>query len=225
MKGVILAAGLGIRLKSKIPKVLTILKDDKSILDFQIQSLSHYLEKDSITIVTGFMKKMIEKKFPMINTVFNKRFKETNTSKSLLLALENYDDDVLWMNGDIYFNSKILTSLIKSEFSACLVDNKKCKDEEVKYTCDRDGFINRLSKSLRKAEGEALGINLIKKSDLPSFKDELKRVADQDYFEKALENLIMQKKLKLKPLNIGHYFCKEIDFPKDLKVVRNYLKN
>lgn len=225
MKGVILSAGAGSRLNSKIPKGLTILKKDKSIMDLQIESLSHYLGQKNITIVTGFMNKMIEKKFPTINTIFNKRFKKSNNSKSLLLALENFDDDVLWINGDVYFNSKILKPLMKSEFSACIVDNKKCGDEEIKYTCDRQGLINSLSKSKRKAEGEALGINLIKKSDLSIFRDELKRVSDQDYFEKALENLVMQKKLKLKPVNIGNNFCREIDFPQDLEVVKDYLKD
>ena len=41
MKGVILAAGMGTRLKTQISKPLTPIKDNMTILDFQIERLTH----------------------------------------------------------------------------------------------------------------------------------------------------------------------------------------
>jgi len=73
------------------------------------------------------------------------------------------------------------------------------------------------------AKGEALGINLIKAKDLGLFKQELEKVDKKDYFEKALENLTLRDGLKLKPVNVGEFFCHEIDFPEDLEKVKKYV--
>jgi len=187
MKGIILAAGMGTRLNAGIPKPLSKITDEKSILDFQVSNLSKIVGSDNIVIVVGYMKELIVKKFPNLNFVYNKDFKNTNTSKSLLLALEKIDDDVIWMNGDIYFEEGILELLLNENHSCCLVDNKKCGDEEIKYSLNQDGFIKELSKSVAIPKGEALGINLIKKKDLDNFRNELDFVDDIDYFEKALD--------------------------------------
>ena len=59
--------------------------------------------------------------------------------------------------------------------------------------------------------------------------EELKQAEDdpddiiQDYFEKALENLTVSKKLILKAVDVGGFYCNEIDFESDLKAVRDYL--
>jgi hypothetical protein len=52
---------------------------------------------------------------------------------------------------------------------------------------------------------------------------ELNRVSDNAYFEKALENLTLDKKLRLLPVNKERYFCQEIDFQEDLQEVLEYL--
>jgi choline kinase len=61
------------------------------------------------------------------------------------------------------------------------------------------------------------------KKDLDIFRKELDRVDNQDYFEKALENLTISKKIHLKPVDVGALYCNEIDFEEDLKAVRKYL--
>ena len=96
--------------------------------------------------------------------------------------------------------------------------------EEIKYNLNADGLIHQLSKTVQDAEGEALGINVIRKPDLKKFRDELIRVGENDYFEKALENLTMSKQLKLTPIDVGRHFCREIDFEEDLIEVQAYQK-
>lgn len=224
MKGIILAAGLGTRFEAQIPKPLTLITNNKTILDFQIEKLEKRIGIDNILIVVGYKKESIVEKFPELSFVYNKEFETTNTSKSLLLALkETDDDDVIWMNGDIYFDDEVLDFIIKSDQSCCLVDNKKCGNEEVKYNLNQHGFVKQLSKSINDPKGEALGINLIKKKDLDYFRSELEKVNDNDYFEKALENLTLNNKIKLVPISIGNLFCSEIDFPEDLDFVKKYV--
>ena len=126
MEAVILAAGMGTRLGSLIPKPLTSLIDEKTILDYQIEKLLKIPQINNIYIVVGYKKQIIMEKFPDFLFVYNSAYARTNTAKSLLSALNKIDDDVIWMNGDVFFDEKILDLLIDSKESACLVDQKKC---------------------------------------------------------------------------------------------------
>lgn len=223
MKAIILSAGLGTRLKSSIPKPLTPIKDGKTIIDYQIEYISKQVGVENIIVVVGHKKELIINKFPHISFVENKNYKFTNTSKSLLAGLENIDEDVIWLNGDIYFDEKILNLMLKSKNSCSLVNKNNCGPEEIKYSLDDSGNIKNLSKEVNLSIGESLGINLIKKNNLDIFRKALEKVNDSDYFEKALEKLISDNKLILKPVFVGNLFCKEIDFPEDLEEVKNYL--
>jgi len=224
MEAIILAAGMGTRLGSLIPKPLTSLIDEKTILDFQIEKLLKMPQVHNIYLVVGYKKEIIMEKFPDLLFVYNNAYARTNTAKSLLAALNKIDDDVIWLNGDVFFDQEILELLISSNESACLVDKKKCGSEEVKYDLSADGYIQNLSKTVENPKGEALGINVILKSELSILRDELSRVSDSDYFEKAVENLSLSEKLKIKPVDVGPYFCREIDFEEDLIEVQTYQK-
>ena len=199
MEAVILAAGMGTRLGSLIPKPLTSLVDEKTILDYQIEKLIKKPQINNIYLVVGYKKEIIMEKFPDLLFVYNNAYARTNTAKSLLAALNKIEDDVIWMNGDVFFDEEILDLLLDSKNSACLVDQKKCGAEEIKYKLNGDGLIQQLSKSVQNAEGEALGINVIRKPDLKKFRTELIRVDESDYFEKALENLTMSKQVETGP--------------------------
>lgn len=225
MKAVILAAGMGTRLGTLVPKPLTSIQNEKTILDFQLEKLSSQVGINNVYIVVGYKKEIIMEAHPHLIFVYNEAYAQTNTAKSLLAALRKTDDDVIWMNGDIYFDENILNLLLNSKYSACLVDAKKCADEEIKYTVDKKGNIKELSKQVKKGLGEAVGINLIKKNDRKLFIQELEKVDQKDYFEKALENLTLGNKIELKPINIGNFYCREIDFEEDLQDVQNQLKS
>jgi len=223
MKAVILAAGMGTRLGTLIPKPLTSIINEKTVLDFQIEKLSETVGMNNIFIVVGYKKELIMEKFPSLLYIYNHAYIKTNTSKSLLIALEKIDDDVIWLNGDVFFDKSVIDLLIKSSSSACLVDTSVCNDEEIKYNLDESGNIKELSKQVKNGLGEAVGINMVKREDLKIYIEELKKVNNNDYFEKALENLTLANKLQLKPVNINNFFCKEIDFEEDLKQVQEYI--
>ena len=87
MKVVILSAGMGTRLEANIPKSLTKITDSKTIMDFQVEKLMSKVSSRNIFVVVGFKKDMIMEKFPNLNYVFNNQFRTTNTSKSVLQAL------------------------------------------------------------------------------------------------------------------------------------------
>lgn len=222
MKIVILAAGIGSRLGNPLPKPLTTLKSGKTIMQQQVENLTSYFDIDDINIVVGFKKDLIMESFPDITYIYNQNFDQTNTSKSLLKALKkNHRESVLWLNGDVVFDSEILKDLmpnIVADKSFVCVNNSKVADEEVKYTLDSKGYIKELSKKVltTKALGEAVGINFISSKDINTFINRLKECNDNDYFERGIELAIEKDGMQVMAIDISKFRCMEIDFKEDL---------
>ena len=219
MKIIILAAGIGSRLGNPFPKPLTPLKNGKSIMQRQMDSITTYFDINDITTVVGFKKNLIMEQFPEVNYVYNPFFDTTNTSKSLLRALKKHRcNSILWFNGDVVFDPQ-LVSLLQNEMnnnqSFVSVNTQSVSDEEVKYTL-KDGFVESLSKEVKNGLGEAVGINFIAAKDLDVFINQLENCDDNDYFEKGLEMAIAINQLQLKVVDISAYNCIEVDFKEDL---------
>lgn len=230
ISAVILAAGFGMRLKNNIPKALTKIYRNKTILAYQVNAISKYISIDNILVVVGYKKELIMEQHPELIYIYNEAYNRTNTGKSLLKALVKIKNgSILWVNGDVIFDEeiipKIINKTIRSKKSCILVDNKKCGKEEVKYNVDALGNISSISKEIKDAKGEALGINLCIEDDLPLLIHHLMHIDDHDYFEKAIENMISKNCTSFIPVNTGNLFCQEIDFLSDLKSVRNYLQS
>ena len=227
MKIVILAAGIGSRLGNPFPKPLTTLDDGKSIMERQIDNITQYFDINDIFIVVGFKKELIMERFDEVAYVYNPLFDCTNTSKSLLKVLKKFKNEpVLWFNGDVVFDAKLLSELmptIKEDKSFVAVNTSRVSDEEVKYTLT-DGYIDELSKVVKNGLGEAVGINFISSGDLQSFVNRLEEVDDNDYFERGLELAIQRDNLKIKPIDSSKYDCIEVDFKEDLANANQLLK-
>lgn len=226
---VILAAGMGTRLARPLPKPLTELGDGRTIMQQQIDNLeAAFGERYRLLIVVGFKLEAIIERFPQASFVYNEMFDQTNTSKSLLKALKaTPDGGVLWMNGDVVFDSKVLDRLqvsIDNNQSCIAVNRARVSDEEVKYTVDEDGYIRELSKSVVDGLGEAVGINYIAEGDKAAFIERLRDVGDQDYFERGLEVAIERDGLKLLPVDISDLYAVEIDFDDDLATANSVLR-
>jgi choline kinase len=226
MKIIILAAGIGSRLGNPFPKPLTPLKNGKSIMKMQTDNISSKYNVDDINVVVGFKKDLIMERFPELMYIYNPFFDRTNTSKSLLQALKKHrDKSVLWFNGDVVFDEKILDVLnpyIEANKSFVAVNTSKVAEEEVKYTL-KDGYINELSKTVKNGLGEAVGINFISSNDILNFINRLEECDANDYFERGLELAIEKDNLKIKAVDISAYNCMEIDFIEDLENVNNLL--
>ena len=220
MKIVILAAGIGSRLGNPFPKPLTPLKNGETIMGRQLKNISAYFDINNVTTVVGFKKDLIMERFPEVNYVYNPYFDQTNTSKSLLQALKKHrGKSVLWLNGDVVFDEKLISVLLKDineDNSFIAVNTSSVAEEEVKYTL-KNNYVFKLSKKVKNALGEAVGINFISKKDLDVFIKHLEKCDDNDYFERGLETAISEDNLKLKVIDISQFNCIEVDFEEDLK--------
>lgn len=225
---VILAAGMGSRLGRSLPKSLTTLNDGRSIMGQQHDNLHAAFGRDvRITTVVGYRAETIVEAFPKADYVYNDRYDQTNTSKSLLRGLSATGrGGVLWMNGDVVFDPRILgraIPLIEADTSFVAVNTSKVSDEEVKYTVSADGSIKELSKTVVGGIGEAIGINYISSRDKRALIRQLHRVDDQDYFERGLEFAILEDRVKLAPLDISDLYAVEVDFAEDLERANLYV--
>lgn len=217
MKAVILAAGAGKRFKAlDLPKPLTRLANGKSILEMQIDALSSLIPRDDIIIIVGYKKEKVMEEFPDLLYVYNPNFANENTAKSLLRAAKKIDDDLLWINGDVVFHPKVLKAILDFNKTSMIVNRSPVGEEEIKYRTSSHGRILEVSKTVKKPQGEALGINLFLRKDLESFKNNLTKCSKMDYFEKAIE-LCIQQGTKVWSVPIDPLPCIEIDFPEDLK--------
>jgi choline kinase len=219
---VILAAGMGSRLGRTLPKPLTQLSDGRSIMQQQFDNIHQaFGKKTPVTLVVGYKLEHIIDAFPDASFVYNEQYDQTNTSKSLMRALQaSKDGGVLWMNGDVVFDPAALeraAAYIERDQSFVCVNTAKVSDEEVKFTVDAEGFIKDLSKTVVGGLGEAIGINYISSSHKSILLHHLKRVADQDYFERGLELSIEQDGLRIEPIDISDLYAVEIDFAEDLE--------
>ncbi|MFT4135740.1 NTP transferase domain-containing protein [Microbacterium sp.] len=219
---VILAAGMGSRLGRSLPKPLTELSDGRSIMQQQHENIrAAFGSAARITTVVGYRAETIVEAFPDVDYVYNDRYDQTNTSKSLLRALSATGrSGVLWMNGDVVFDPRVLgraIEFIERDQSFVTVNTAKVSDEEVKYTVTAEGYIKELSKTVRGGIGEAVGINYVSSRDKRAFMAQLNRVDDQDYFERGLELAIAENGVLVEPLDISDLYAVEVDFAEDLE--------
>ena len=122
MKAIILAAGRGSRLgKLTEDKPKCMLEfGTETILERQIRILGTcgICEQD-IIVVAGYKKEYITERI-QATIISNDVYQSTDNSYSLSLALQDMDDDVLVLDGDLVFTAESVDCLLKSQGNALL---------------------------------------------------------------------------------------------------------
>jgi len=222
MKAVILAAGIGSRLGRPYPKCLSVLPYGETIIKRQVRILQENGIFE-IIVVVGFKLNLIIEAVTDVFLKYNPEYYITNTAKSLLHGIKNISDDIIWLNGDVVFDEKIIGKIVNSNGNVVGGNSAKCGEEEVKYRLGHDGNIISISKNIMQANGEAIGINKIAKKDLHYFTTKLDECDDNDYFEKAIEKAI-EDGIIFKVVNIDEFKCIEVDFRQDWELASNMFK-
>lgn len=205
-----------------MPKPLTQLRDGRTIARQQLDNVRLVFGDDvEVLLVVGFKLEQILEAIPDAAYAYNEAYDQTNTSKSLLKALRvTGGRGVLWMNGDVVFDPKVLervSAMIESCQSFVCVNTAAVGDEEVKYTVDDAGDIKELSKTVVGGLGEAVGINYVAPVDKMALIQRLADVNETDYFERAIEVAIERDGLRFVPVDISDLFAVEVDFEVDLE--------
>ena len=236
MKGVILAAGISSRLRpltDSTPKCLLDL-GGKTILGRTLENLrANNVTK--ILIVTGYrehqIREFVSREFPDLAVQFllNEQFASTNNIYSLWLTRDQVlGHDILLLDSDIVFDSRILGLLLRSAHENCLAVTAGVElgSEEIKVRIGDQGYIVEISKEVEPAAaiGESIGIERFG----PRFLSSLFAVLDRkilvennvnQFYEAAFQEVIGGPH-KIFPEAVGDYRCMEIDTPDDIEAVR-----
>lgn len=164
---VILAAGLGIRLRGTLddrPKGFLRL-GDKPIIEESIAKLIHCGISD-IVIVTGHCHQLYDKlctDYP-VRTIFNPHYATTGSMRSLSAAADHVNDDFLLLESDLIYELDALQVLLEIDKDDCiLLSGPTNSGDEVYVGVNHNRVVN-LSKCRYDIEhlgGELVGISRI----------------------------------------------------------------
>jgi choline kinase len=237
LSAIILIAGSGNRISSysKQPKCLLKIKG-KTILERNLDFLEQTGFK-SVKLVVGFKFKSIEnevKKYHKklkINFIYNKRYKTHGNCYSLYLSLLKTDSNILFIDGDLFYEKKILSNFTNDKNLNSILVGKGYEDDvecakvfgEKKYV--RRIIEKRILKNKKyKFIGEALGINKLDKKSIKIFINIAKKAF------KSKKNLLLNwdtffDLFLLKRLKLSYSFTRnknwiEIDTYDDFKMAK-----
>ncbi len=233
MKAVILAAGVASRLRpltDNTPKCL-LKVGEKSILERTIDNLRAN-NITEIILVTGYLKEKIEsfllETYPNLNFtfIFNDKYDSTNNIYSLWMTKsEILNHDMILLDSDIIFDSRIIGQLVNSNYDNCLSvrSDHELSHEEIKLLLYQDGSIKEISKTVdpQSAIGESIGIEKFDKN----FVEQLFIILDKMIIEEKQVNIFYEAAFqiaidsggKIFPIDVGNYNCMEIDTADDFE--------
>ena len=166
--------------------------------------------------------------FPNLNFTFvhNPVYDKTNYIKSIDL-INNIDDDVVLLHGDLIFSSDVADMVFNSQMSSVVIDSTielpkddfKAKIVENKVNCISTKYFGKDSVACQP-------FYFLKYDDWKVWKSKIHEFCQNGdtnvYAENALNTILNQ--ITLHPLDIMGDLCAEIDNKDDLKRVRRLLK-
>ena len=231
MKAVILAAGIGTRLKpltNKIPKCL-LKAGNKQILEITINNIIAN-NIDDVIMVTGYLEQQIKNfvaaKYPNLHVeyIYNELYSSTNNIYSLWLTKDSVlGDEILLMDSDIIFDKDIIAMLLTSGHDDCLALKRHyVQDEEIKVKADDNGRVLEIGKEVKLSEaiGESIGIEkfgvatLYKLFTILDRKILVEKNVNQ-FYEAAFQELA-DKDTDIFIVDTTNHICMEIDTVADL---------
>ena len=237
MKALILAAGIGKRLKVSLPKILLKI-GNRSLLERHYDNLLS-LGVKKIGIVVGYKSqylikciKEIDKK-KKIKIIKNPKYK-LGSIVSLVCASSFFYErgELILMDGDVLYDKKILKKLIDTKKKDTLLIDKHFESgEEPVKVCIKNNKIYDFGKNVDNNfdfQGESVGFFKFSKKTSIKLLNESKKIKAKNkkaMYEDAIQKLIKEKKILMEFENISNLPWIEIDFKKDLNLAKkNILK-
>ena len=221
---VILAAGIGSRLApltDTIPKCLVKVAGT-SILHHQVSSL-HAAGIPRIVIVAGYRAEQVRAAASAgCIIVENSEFHETNNMYSLALAEQYVAGELILLNGDVVFARDILSDLLTSRYSNCIVtDVGRYIEESMKVAIRADGSVCQIAKTVSREYAFGTSIDLYRFSErtvemlFRLVHGYLQMNDRKKWTEVAINDLV--KGTAVYPVDVAGRSWVEIDNPSDLE--------
>ncbi len=237
MRALILNSGMGSRmgsLTSDHPKCMTNIDGEETILSRQLRTLNKN-NINEIVITTGLFDTILIEychslKLP-INYKFvkNPEYKETNYIYSIYCARDQLNDDILLMHGDLVYDERIISEILRSERSVMAVSSTlPLPEKDFKAVIKNDHIVSVGVEFFDSAvEAQALyklNFNTWKLwlENIINFCESNDSVKRKCYAEAALNEIT--DKCMIYPYDCKDLLCSEIDDPEDLAIVTKKLK-
>ncbi len=237
MKAIILVAGVGKRLfplTQETPKCM-IPFNGKPLLEYYFQFLKN-LKVSSIVLVVGHLREKIEAFAGKFRNEIPVRYYQSpdihgGSLLSLWSARGELNEDVLIMDGDVFFPEAMLERLAKSRHANCFLadpSSPSTGEEQVLYANNgRVLFISKKPYTKHKPIGESVGFLKLSKSgaaELAKILEEFvsagkKGIEHEETYPVLMERCVVNFE------NADDFKWTEIDSMKDVEMARTIAKN
>ena len=230
-KALILAAGMGVRLRSVLsdkPKGLLEL-GEKSLIQRSVEAL-YSAGIQYIGVVIGHQeaiyRKFFSQTFPDVVLLENKDFAQTGSMHSLYCAQSFIDkSDFLLLESDILYERRAITALVEADSPNCVLLSGKTSSGDEVYAYGTDERLESLSKKVypqKPVIGELVGLNRISRELYQAMCKHHKQkepFPSKFHYEDMLTDLCPQKVIT--PHLIPDLVWCEIDNPDHYKRAQN----
>jgi choline kinase len=236
MKAIIMAAGIGSRLKKQLgnqPKCCTLVGEEM-LIERMLRLLAEKGIGD-VALVLGYQSEVVIGRLRGKTTArfyINPFFDVTNSIASLWCAREELDgqQDVVILNGDLFFEAGLLDAVVEaSEDVVMFADPRRVQDADYRFGYDH-GMLRRYGKNLSVADttGEYIGIAKLRRDFVGAFRAGLEvLIAAQQHglwWEDVLYNLCATRR----PIHVAEVvdcFWAEVDYMEDYERIQAFLRN
>ncbi len=233
----ILAAGIGSRLRPLTlnkHKCLIEVYSGSTILDIQLKTLKDNGIKNVIMAIGHYSEKIenyVLNKHPEINFTFvlNQDYANTNCIYSMWLCRRYLNNDLIFLTGDLIFESKVIHDIINSDHKNLMYVNPDgdLNNEDFKVRTRKDGFIDEISVDLTGPNLKACyPLYKLSSSFVKNWMQAIEKLVSKGkknlYAEEAFNSI--SKHSKLLPM-YSTDFCMEIDDHNDLSEAKKYYAN
>ncbi len=170
MKALILAAGRGSRLRpitDARPKAMVEVQGTPVVFK-QIANLVENGVTDIVVVVgykADFIVQELKREYPFVKVIVNNEYDRTNNMYSAYLAARAvYEEPFLLMNADVFFDSAVITELLRNEFENAIVVDKGAFNPESMKVKSRFGKITEISKQIIKEDAFGVSIDVYRVS-------------------------------------------------------------
>lgn len=229
MKAIIMAAGIGSRLKninSNKPKCL-IESEGISLISRSVAMLEDKNITD-ICVITGYRSDLIRQELQdRVRFLHNPYYEVTNSIASLWLAKNMLTDDVLLMNADLYYETSVLeTALAQTGNAVMLSDCTRIIDADFRFGVEGSRILkagNQLTN--QETHCEYVGIVRIDKRFIQIFRNRLEEMIKKGDFKNWWEGVLyalMDEGFDILHKDVEGAFWTEVDHLGDYERLRQW---
>ncbi|MEL7649900.1 MAG: phosphocholine cytidylyltransferase family protein [Sedimentibacter sp.] len=225
MKIILLAAGLGSRLKpltDNCPKSLLHILDNKSVIERTIDMINSCCQCE-IVVVTGYKRHKLNDvllKYSNCTLVNNPFYRVTNSIASLWFAKDHLSDDVIIFNADVIISDKLLKVILETKTKAAVFYDSSIGMEADYKVAEQNGKVIVMSDELKDFSGEYVGVTKLNKESALQLKNKVESMIDDElyceWYETALVEMIFEKEFLLEAVDVANHEWTEIDNINDL---------